>query len=304
VLFNHTIDGLPSWGKVFCDRDAFAPLVRAIFAREGLGGAPPLAGLTPGSNAVFRAGPYVVKIFAPEESDLGTGRDFEVETAMLRRAATLGLDTPALVAEGEILDRYRFRYLVMAHIDGVEAGGALPGYSPGDKATFARRMRAMLDCLHRPCPGLLPRVDVRARALANPRLAALPPRLQEAFRCRASTLAWPDCVPVHGDVTAENVLIRPDGAPVLIDYADSVIAPRAYELPPLAFDLFRCDRGMVRAYAGSQDIPAFTDDLLDGVCLHQFGPDCLTVYAGRENLSLDNAEGFDWWKAQLVARWG
>lgn len=49
--------------------EEFTPLVRKIFLREGLEFTC-LENLTPGTNAAFRTGNYVVKIFAPRESGM------------------------------------------------------------------------------------------------------------------------------------------------------------------------------------------------------------------------------------------
>ena len=48
---------------------AFAPLIQEIFRREDLPFSP-LSPLTPGTNAVFRSGELVVKVFFPKESGL------------------------------------------------------------------------------------------------------------------------------------------------------------------------------------------------------------------------------------------
>ena len=59
MLFNETLDTWRDWERVFQDIEAWRPLIARIYAREGL----PLAdieNLTPGSNAVFRTGQYVV----------------------------------------------------------------------------------------------------------------------------------------------------------------------------------------------------------------------------------------------------
>ena len=90
TVFEKTIDGWQSWGDVYTDCAAFAPLVRAIYAREGLPVPEEIGGLTPGTNAVFRCGDTVVKIFAPPESGFDSARDFAVEKAMLAYAQAQG----------------------------------------------------------------------------------------------------------------------------------------------------------------------------------------------------------------------
>ena len=70
MLFWETLQNWADWGRVFADWAAFAPLVREIFRRNGL----PMGevrALPPGTNAVFRVGDLVVKIYAPAETGVG-----------------------------------------------------------------------------------------------------------------------------------------------------------------------------------------------------------------------------------------
>ena len=67
MLFNEPIHNWNEWGAIFQSIEAFTPLAREIFRRERLAFSG-LENLTPGTNAVFRAGDYVVKIFAAKES--------------------------------------------------------------------------------------------------------------------------------------------------------------------------------------------------------------------------------------------
>ena len=101
MLFNHNIKNIKDWAGIFQDKTAFAPLVKEIFRRHGLD----FTGIdscTPGSNAVFRSGGFIVKIFAPEESEIGGENDFLTERFGLRRAEQLGVPAPGLYAEGVI----------------------------------------------------------------------------------------------------------------------------------------------------------------------------------------------------------
>ncbi|HML48378.1 MAG TPA: hypothetical protein PKE04_16670, partial [Clostridia bacterium] len=116
-LFSEEIHGWKSWGRVFQSIDAFYPLIREIFRREGL----PMSGvahLTPGTNAVFRVGDYVVKIFAPAESGMNMDSDYVTELFGMERANKLGVPSPKLRCAGTLADRYLFRYLVMDHLEG------------------------------------------------------------------------------------------------------------------------------------------------------------------------------------------
>ena len=68
-LFAADINSWQDWGKVFRSVTEFAPMAEYILKMENL---PPaeIEPLTPGTNAVFRAGGYAMKIFAPAESGI------------------------------------------------------------------------------------------------------------------------------------------------------------------------------------------------------------------------------------------
>lgn len=69
MLFNRTITNWDDWARVYQSIPAFESIVQEILVREQL----PIfkiEHLTPGTNAVFRAGDIVVKIYAPAESGM------------------------------------------------------------------------------------------------------------------------------------------------------------------------------------------------------------------------------------------
>ena len=84
-LFTEEINNWQAWEDVFQSIPAFSPLVEHILKRERL----PIAkieNLTPGTNAVFKAGEYVVKIFAPADSGIDQTLDLQTELFATRRA--------------------------------------------------------------------------------------------------------------------------------------------------------------------------------------------------------------------------
>ncbi|MDD4797099.1 MAG: aminoglycoside phosphotransferase family protein [Eubacteriales bacterium] len=267
-LFTQTIAGWQSWGEVFQSIPAFTPLTEHIFAREGLP-CGEISQLTPGSNAVFRVGRYVVKIFAPAQSGVDTAGDYLREMLGMRRAMELGIHIPHLVAASQLQDNYLFRYLIMDYIDAADAKDVLGGYTPAQKLDFVGRLRADVDKLHAPLAGF-PVQDVRQRALENPRWDVLPAAVVAQLRRLVQAHVPAAQVYVHGDITGENVLICADGMLHLIDFADGRIAPAGYELPPILFDLMDFDPLMVRAYL-SGDAAQAADDCFWGLLLHEFG---------------------------------
>ena len=141
----------------------------------------------------------------------------------------------------------------------------------------------MLKTLHRPGEGLIPPVDLLERALENPRLERLRVSLRDEMAERAAKLDLTDTVLVHGDLTSENILIGADNHPIIIDCADSCLAPWWYELAPLVFELFHCRRDLLRLSADT-DSEVFVEQVMDAVCIHDFGANMLWDTAVREGI--------------------
>ncbi|MDR0641084.1 MAG: hypothetical protein LBG07_01325, partial [Treponema sp.] len=68
-LFNGEINNWQDWSRVFQSINSFSPLAEFIFAKENIPFLE-IKNLTPGTNAVFKVGGNVVKIYAPIESGI------------------------------------------------------------------------------------------------------------------------------------------------------------------------------------------------------------------------------------------
>ena len=119
-VFTAKINNWDDWGRIFQSIPTFSPLVEYILQKENL---PPaeIENLTPGTNAVFRVGKYVIKIFAPAESGIDQTLDLHTELFSTRRANELGVAAPKLITDGYVDDKYRFGYMITEYINGIEA---------------------------------------------------------------------------------------------------------------------------------------------------------------------------------------
>ena len=81
--------------------------------------------LTPGTNAVFRIGSRVIKLYAPRETGMDQSPDRLTELRASRLALERGVRAPSVLAEGICRDRYEFAYLVTEYIGGPDLGTAL-----------------------------------------------------------------------------------------------------------------------------------------------------------------------------------
>lgn len=283
-FFHETIENWDDWGRVFQSIPAFSLLVREIYRRESLPWEP-LQNLTPGTNAVFRVGNTVAKVFFPKESGLDPFPDFRNESAVCGWLTEKSIPTPRLLAQGKIRDKYEFYYIITEYSRGAEAGTWLQTAPPDRKIAFAQQLKVILCKLNIPADGLLAPVDLLKRAVENPRLSQLPAALAEDLQNRAKALDLSQRVLVHGDLTGENLLIDEQGAVTVIDCADACLAPAWYELGPIVFELFRCDPVLLKAFAGDNR-EAFVERTLDAVSLHDFGADLLREAARRAGIPL------------------
>lgn len=267
MLFHEKIANLDDWGRFFQNRAAFTPLAREIFARCSLP-FPGLESCTPGSNAVFRAGAYVLKIFAPEESQIGGEGEFLAEKYGLERAERLGVPAPRLVRWGTIQDKYLFRWMLLERVEGRLLAHAAQELSEAQWQDVGAQLRHWVERLDGPCEGSV------GKPLRDPMSEGRWKLFPEAFRRqRLELLAdWqPEAVFVHGDLNADNLMVTPENRLVLIDFADSRTAPFETELAALVCDGFRFPKAYLQGFLGNNDRAALAKDLARGLLLHDYG---------------------------------
>ena len=267
MLFTEKITNLQEWSEIFQNKAAFTPLAQEIFARCGL----PFSGLescAPGSNAVFGAGKYIVKIFSPVQAQLGGAEEFVAEKYGLERAARLGVPAPRVMASGVLEDRYVFRWMVLERVKGDLLAHAVPGLSDGDWFELGAQLRQAVERLDAPC------ADFYGKALGNADSEARWMLFSQAFRKERQTLlaGWqPQPVFVHGDLNADNLMVAKDGRLVLIDFADCRTAPFETELAALVCDGFRFPAAYLRGFLEEYDRAQMAKALLRGLLLHDYG---------------------------------
>jgi aminoglycoside phosphotransferase (APT) family kinase protein len=103
------------WLRIRESVDTFSPLIDLIFHKHPI----PFHEPTPtnkATNAVFKVGSFIIKIFPPIEADLNSERDFLTELHCLSQF--LSIPCPKLFASGTISYRHEVHYLVMEFLDG------------------------------------------------------------------------------------------------------------------------------------------------------------------------------------------
>jgi serine/threonine protein kinase len=298
-VFKDEISGWASWGRVFQSAAAFKPLIRRIYERHGL----PLAEverLTPGTNAVFKLGETVIKIYAPKES--GNPQDMR-ELLAMSRAEKAGVGVPGVLASGTVHDKYDFDYLVMEFARGREAGEILPNMGREERAGFCKELRKKLRALNVQTEvGNNP--DELIRTIEeNRRWDGFPPSLRREIISWARGLDRNEWVFVHGDLTGENLLIEKGGQIKIIDFGDCQLAPHYYEWPPIVAELFRWDEELIAQYFAQElENGTFFEYLTKGICLHDFGGGFLKEICRDLHIFPENVKTMDDLKGLLPRR--
>jgi len=268
-LFNHEINN-NSWEEIFQSIDAFEPLVKAIFKKHGLI-LDKIENLTPGTNAVFKVGDKVIKIFAPVESGYYDIDYFEIEREAQSHVNSRDVASPKLLFCGEIRDRYAFKYIIMELVKGREAGETLPTFTAAQKRDFAAQILDISNKINvKMDSATIPLLPHKSH-LAGDEWKEYSKGLRDERAAVIQGIPWDNLVYVHGDMTAENMIIDENGGACLIDFADSHIAPYYYEWMPIVFGLFKCDPVMMAAYFGEYCSEQFYDKLTHSVLIHEFG---------------------------------
>lgn len=279
ALFTQHIEGWISWGRVYQNLPAWEPLIRYIFQKKGLP-CGQLEHLTPGTNAVFRVGGYVIKIYAPKESGIDSTTDIETEAFAAGHVGKLGIPVPECAVCGVLEDKYYFAYMIMKYIEGTEFTKAAPGFTEQEKISFGRRLRDITDQMNIPCAtfngidvirdqGRYRRWDKYADTFRAERLAYL------------AKNDFGEKVFVHGDLCGDNILITDAGGIYIIDFADAVQAPVLYEQALVASELFHFDKAYLQGYLGKYDEHMLTELCFQGLLIHDFGGDIVAQHIAK-----------------------
>lgn len=268
-LFNEKIDGRQSWSRIFQSAEAFGPLIENIFQKHRL----PFTRIehcTPGTNAVFKAGDHIIKIFAPPESGFSAGSAFETALFGLRRANRLGVPAPALTAGGSLFSRFRFDYIITEFIAGEEFGKAEHTFTDEDKFGIGAQLRQATVKLNTGCVRFND-IDVVKDKSRDEWWDGFCENFRTERREYINSHDFGRLVFVHGDLNPDNVIVGPDGRLRIIDFADALRAPPEYELAALVFELFCFEKPYMSGYFGNFDPAGLAGRVFDGLLLHEFG---------------------------------
>lgn len=272
-LFARRVDGWDSWKAALQTPGALEPLAEAIFAREGCGRG--LLIRLHATNAVFRRGEYVLKVYVPREAGFSPEADSARERAGMQGARAAGLRVPREAAFGVFCDRYDFFYLITEAIEGRELSRGLPDMTWTQREAAGAALRAAIDALHKSAVRIGGENMARA-SLDNERWNAFSPAFNAERRAYVSGLEGLKSVFCHGDVNGRNALVCPDGRLALIDFGDCCDAPAWYD-HAAAFGTLGADPAFFRGYF--QD-GVDVEKCLQGLLIGDFGADWILARFG------------------------
>ncbi len=290
VLFTRRINDWKDWSGIFTDAEAFYPLAEAIFMEAGI----PFSGLTglvPGTNAVFRSGDYVIKIFAPPESGITGLNDGEREIRLMEAAGRKGISVPKVISRGSVNDLYDFNYYIMSYIEGTMLGDLFDAEKSMDRGII-RELHDLVLTLRQIGFEERDRLDPVRAAVMNERLDLLSIELRKDILLGAAEHLSEEYVCCHGDLTGENIIVGKNGIS-LLDFGDAIAAPRYYEYPSLFIEGLRADRDACRymvSLLGEKDI---LRDITSAICLHEFAPDLLKTLCRKTRTDIEGLKSLD-----------
>jgi len=229
-LFNEIINNEEDWENIHHSIPVFAPLIEHVFKKENLV-ITKIENFADGSNAVFKIGEYVIKIFNPIEDS--AEESLKTEVFATKRANRLSIPVPPFIASGFVDDKYYFSYMITGYVECVEFTDIVK--NDADKIEYGRKLRGITDKLNTPCEPFND-TDVFNDAECYHYWDAYPEQFKKERLAYIKSHKYGENVFVHGDLCGDNTLLTSNGEVFIIDFGDAVLAPKVYEHARAALD--------------------------------------------------------------------
>jgi len=280
-LFNEHLSNEQDWENILQSISAFTPLVEYILKKENMTMAE-MENLTPGTNAVFKVGGYVIKIFAPIESNVEQ-RLPETEIFATQRANLLNVPAPKVIASGVVEDKYRFAYLITEYIEGVVITEAIKSMTDTEKVLFGRQLRNITDKMNTPCEPIHD-IDVVNYENRCDCWCEYPEQFRKERLFHIASHKYGENVFVHADLCGDNILLTPHSRLYIIDFADAVLAPQNYEHARLYLEYgLDYDPKFLQGYFEDYTTEEFIDMCFNGFLLLDYDPEIINELIGTPN---------------------
>lgn len=276
--FPYIIRDWETWKHVSGKTDAFQDMVEDIFRMQSL----PLARMEkmpPSTNAVFRVGNYVIKIYAPREAQMDPEEELRIERFAMQRARKAGVPVPGISAWGCYHDRYDFFYLISRYIKGESFSEAAARMNAMEKLKTGAHLRKLISRMHISCTPFR-QIDLVTDPERQVRWQSYTDAFRKDRREYLERLLLEDPVFVHGDLNGNNVRIDENGTIWFLDFAEAVPAPVVYEQMYVAVELFQMDIAFLKGYFQDLALEEMVQMITEGLLIHDFGGDLVKRYFG------------------------
>jgi len=258
------------WCQTFQNIETFKELIYEIFDQHNLE-IDNIENTYPGTNAVFKVGKYIVKIFVPEDVKPWEEDDYILELQHALRTKNISNYTPKLYANGAVKKKFLWKYLVFEFIDGKHMNEVVNQLTYEEKQVVVKQLKQFLKEFNiKPSKSYDNRYIVK-RIISGRRWDFLDKYVKKELFEKIESIDILDSVIVHGDITGDNVLYNKTGI-VIIDFGDSCIAPYYYEFAPVIIDMFKLDGELIDLFFDGE-----IDDLIElvikSILIHDFGGD-------------------------------
>ena len=303
MLFSKIIEDEKAWAEIKNDIDVFKPLISYILKNEQLS-QNNISNVKQCTNAVFKVGNLIIKIFAPNESGHDTERGYKSELFGQTRALSLGLTVPKILASGIIKDKYDFPYIVTEYINGIELNGLFSNFENNKKYDLGLKLRKITDKLNTPCEQFnnIEYPEVIVSDGYNGWLIDLGYKkrfLDERTKyIRSLDINKNNLVFCHGDMAICNILYDSNEELHIIDFACSVLAPICVDHVYVAF-WTDFNKSFINGYFGEISIDELIEICFNGFLLSINGIDFLANGLDYGFINGKSCESIEDFKVQL-----
>ena len=268
------------WAKTFQDIETFRNLIEEIFHHHNLK-LSDIEQTYPATNAVFKVGEYIVKIFVPDVIKPWDADDFEIEYRNAMSNKSINNYKPLLHASGAIQKDMCWKYLVFEFVDGTLFYQAIRNLTYENKNLIVKQLKQFLKEFNKTPKGKIDNSYIIDRVINDNRWYFLNDDVKSELFDYLKKEDISNSVTVHGDITGDNVLLTDKGI-VIIDFGDSCVAPKYYEYAPIVVDLFQCDKELIELFF--DNVKEGIELTIKSILLHDFGGDIASKLLQSESV--------------------
>jgi serine/threonine protein kinase len=264
------INNWEDWCRSFQDIEVFKEMIFQIFDQHNLT-FDKIENTFPGTNAVFKVGKYIIKIFVPERIKTWDEDDYSLELKNALNNEKISTYTSKLIGYGYIKKRLLWNYLIFEYVEGKHMYEVMGQLHYKEKEMVVNHLKQFLLSFNVKPIEPYDNTYIIKRIIKGKRWNFLKSDVKKALFNYIKNIDISKSLIVHGDITGDNVLINDNGI-VIIDFGDSCIAPYYYEYAPIILDLFKFDKNCIDLFYDG-DINDLVEVTIQSIFIHDFGGD-------------------------------